>query len=107
MAWRTLPQEYGGIRGLDLDTLGIPSEAEYLQHYYQCSGRDNGVTAFHFAFALFRMAIIFEGIASRAASGNAASSNAAQVGHLSAAFAVRAMEFVEGRSVVSVMKELS
>jgi hypothetical protein len=53
------------------------------------------------------MAIMFEGIASRAASGNAASSNAAQVGHLSAAFAVRAMEFVEGRSVVSVMKELS
>ena len=107
MTWRTLPQEYGGIRGLDLDTLGIPSEAEYLLHYYQCSGRDNGVTAFHFAFALFRMAVIFEGIASRAASGNATSSDAAQVGRLSAAFAVRAMEFVEGRSVVSVMKELS
>lgn len=107
MAWRTLPEEYGGIRGLDLKTLGIPFEAEYLSHYYKCSGRTDGVTEFHFAFALFRMAVIFEGIAARAASGNAASSDAAQVGGLSAAFAARAMEFVDGRSVVDKMEALT
>lgn len=107
MAWRTLPEEYGGIRGLDLQALGIPSEAEYLRHYYKCSGRNDGVTAFHFAFSLFRMAVIFEGIAARAASGNAASSDAAQVGGLSAAFAARALEFVEGRSVVERMEAWS
>lgn len=107
MAWRTLPEEYGGIRGLDLHALGIPLEADYLNHYYKCSGRTDGVTAFHFAFALFRMAVIFEGIAARAASGNAASSDAAQVGGLSAAFAVRALEFVDGRSVVEKMEALS
>lgn len=101
MTWRTLPEEYGGIRGLDITALGIPSESEYLSHYYKCSGRTDGVTAFHFAFALFRMAVIFEGIASRAASGNAASSDAAQVGGLSAAFADRALEFVDGRSLVA------
>jgi len=104
MTWRTLPSEYGGIRGLDLDALGIPSEAHYLKHYYRCSGRRDGVTAFHFAFALFRMAVIFEGIASRAASGNAAGSDAAQVGHLSAAFARRAVEFMDGQSVVAAME---
>jgi aminoglycoside phosphotransferase (APT) family kinase protein len=107
MAWRTLPQEYGGIRGLDLNALGIPLETEYLNHYYKCSGRSDGVTAFHFAFALFRMAVIFEGIAARAASGNAASSDAAQVGGLSAAFAARALEFIDGRSVVEKMEALS
>ena len=107
MAWRTLPHEYGGIRGLDLNALGIPLETEYLNHYYKCSGRSDGVTAFHFAFALFRMAVIFEGIAARAASGNAASSDAAQVGGLSAAFAARALEFIDGRSVVEKMEALS
>ena len=96
IAYRTLPAEYGGIRGLDLAALGIPSEAEYLQHYYRCSGRSDGVTAFHFAFALFRLAVIFEGIAARALSGNAAAENAAEVGGLSAAFASRAVEVLDG-----------
>ncbi|MBS0342730.1 MAG: phosphotransferase family protein, partial [Proteobacteria bacterium] len=39
VAWRTLPAEFGGIRGLDLANLGIPSEHEYLAHYYRHAGR--------------------------------------------------------------------
>ena len=104
MAWRTLPSEYGGIRGLDLAALGIPSEAEYLQHYYRLSGRRDGVTPFHFAFALFRMAVIFQGIAARAASGNAVSDNAAEVGSLALALARRAVEFIDGDAQVSAME---
>ena len=104
MAWRTLPSEYGGIRGLDLAALGIPSEAEYLQHYYRLSGRRDGVTPFHFAFALFRMAVIFQGIAARAASGNAVSDNAAEVGSLALAFARRAVEFIDGDAKVAAME---
>ena len=96
MAFHTLPSEYGGIRGLELQTLGIPQQAEYLQHYYRASGRSDEVTAFHFAFALFRMAVIFQGIAARAASGNAAGDNAAEVGTLAQAFARRAVEFIDG-----------
>ena len=107
MAWRTLPSEYGGIRGLDLAALGIPSEDEYLRRYYRLSGRRDGVTAFHFAFALFRMAVIFEGIAARAAAGNAVADNAGQVGVLTAAFAHRAMEFVSGHARVTPFEELS
>lgn len=106
MAWRTLPTEYGGLRGLDIAALGIPSEAEYLRHYYRASGRRDGVTPFHFAFALFRMAVIFEGIAARAAAGNAASDDAASVGRLSAAFARRAIEFVDGRAMVVPFEEV-
>ncbi len=95
IAYRTLPAEYGGIRGLDLAALGIPSESEYLQHYYLHSGRTDGVTGFHFAFALFRLAVIFEGIAARALSGNAASANAAEVGQLGPVFARRAVEVID------------
>lgn len=98
IAYHTLPSEYGGIRGLDLAALGIPPEGEYLQHYYRHSGRSDGVTAFHFAFALFRLAVIFEGIASRALSGNAAAENAAEVGALGLVFARRAVEFIDGTS---------
>ena len=52
---------------------------------------------FHFAFALFRFAVIFEGIAARAAGGNAAAADAASAGRLGPAFARRAVEIVEGR----------
>lgn len=107
MTWRTLPSEYGGILGLDLQALGIPSEDEYLRHYYRLSGRQDGVTAFHFAFALFRMAVIFEGIAARAAAGNAVADNAGEVGTLAAAFARRAMEFVRGEARVTPFEELT
>ena len=107
MAWRTLPSEYGGILGLDLQALGIPTEDEYLRHYYWLSGRRDGVTAFHFAFALFRMAVIFEGIAARAAAGNAVADNAGEVGTLATAFARRAMEFVRGEASVTPFEELT
>jgi aminoglycoside phosphotransferase (APT) family kinase protein len=107
MAWRTLPREYGGIRGLDHAALGIPGEDEYLRHYYRLAGRRDGVTAFHFAFSLFRMAVIFEGIAARAASGNAASADATEVGGLTAAFATRAMEFVRGDARVTPFEALT
>jgi hypothetical protein len=59
---------------------------------------------FHFAFALFRMAVIFEGIAARAAAGNAVADNAGEVGGLAAAFAHRAMEFVRGEAAVAAFE---
>lgn len=101
MAWRTLPDEYGGIRGLDLAALGIPSESDYLAHYYRLAGRqhpEQQATAFHWAFALMRLAVIFEGIAARAAKGNAVAENAAQVGALGIAMAERGLEAIARRA---------
>lgn len=94
--WRALPAEYGGIRGLDLDGLGIPGEQEYLAYFYRRSGRGPGrqATPFHWAFAFMRWAVIFEGIASRANSGNAVSDSASEVGRLSVAFARRGLEAI-------------
>jgi aminoglycoside phosphotransferase (APT) family kinase protein len=97
MAWHSLPSEYGGILGLDHASLGIPGEAEYLARYRERSGVVQAVQPFHFAFALFRFAVIFEGIAARAAAGNAAADDAAAAGRLGPAFARRALEIVEGR----------
>ena len=94
IAWHTLPSEYGGVRGLDHTALGIPAQAQYLQQYCQHAGRDNGAEVFHFAFALFRMAVIFEGIAGRARNGNATSTDAAGVGVLGRAFAQRGIELL-------------
>jgi hypothetical protein len=43
-------------------------------------GRKDGITQFHLAFALFRIAVILEGVLGRAKAGNAASSEAEQTG---------------------------
>ena len=56
------------------------------------------MTNFHLAFALFRFAVIFEGIAARAKAGTAAGVNASEVGHLAANFARRAIEVIESRA---------
>jgi aminoglycoside phosphotransferase (APT) family kinase protein len=98
VAWRTLPAEYGGIRGLDLPALGIPSEEEYLAHYYRRAGRNDPARQarpFHGAFALMRWSVIFAGFAARAARGTAASENAAEVGALATSFARRGIEAID------------
>jgi aminoglycoside phosphotransferase (APT) family kinase protein len=96
LAWRLKPDEHMGMRGCDLDALGIPTEQEYLEHYYRHAGTTQQVLPFHFAFALFRLAVIFEGIAARARSGAAVADNAAEIGKLSLTFARRAIEVIEG-----------
>jgi aminoglycoside phosphotransferase (APT) family kinase protein len=98
VTWRTLPQEFGGIRGLDLATSGIPSEHEYLAHYYRCAGRTASARQaqpFHWALALMRWAVIFEGITARAVRGNAVSADAAEIGALSVALARRGLEAID------------
>jgi aminoglycoside phosphotransferase (APT) family kinase protein len=92
--WRTLPTEFGGIRGLDLAALGIPTELDYLAHYHRAFGRGEQPKPFHWAFAFMRWAVIFEGIAARAQRGNAVADNAAEVGALSIAMARRGLEAI-------------
>ena len=95
LAWLSTPQEFHGVRGLDIAALGIPSQEMFLERYAALSGRHERVTAFHQAFALFRFAVILEGVADRARSGNAASTDAAEHGAMSVAFARRAIEVIE------------
>lgn len=70
-----------GLRGLDLEALGIPSEEAFVAAYCQRTGRD-GIAdwTFYLAFALFRLAAILQGVHARAVQGNASSANALEVG---------------------------
>ena len=88
-------EDYGGLLGLDLEALGIPSEQDYVARYCQRIGRADGITSFHLAFSMFRFAVIFEGIAARARAGIAASADAEEVGKLSIVYARRACALVE------------
>ncbi len=77
MAWRIPATLWRGVGGLDLQALGIPSEAEHLRAYVRRTGRDaGGHWEFYMAYNLFRMAAILHGIGERAAQGNAAAADA-------------------------------
>lgn len=90
MTWRSAPEEYGGLLGLDLEALGMPGEEAFVARYYAARTRPAPrMTRFHMAFAQFRFAVILEGIAARARSGTAASADALAVGELSKAYAAR------------------
>lgn len=81
MSWRIAPRVWRGIAGLDLQALGIPGEQAYVRRYADRTGRDPLANwNFYLAFSLFRIAAILQGIAQRAASGTAASADAAETG---------------------------
>jgi aminoglycoside phosphotransferase (APT) family kinase protein len=97
MAWHTSPAEYGGILGLDLTALGLPAEAEFLARYAAANPSAAAPLTFHKAFALFRFAVIFVGIADRAKQGNASGADAAKIAPLARRFAIRGLEVINGR----------
>lgn len=93
MAWDSAPEEYGGIYGLDLAGLGIPSRDAFEETYYAAASHGLRLTDFHRAFALFRWSLIFEGIAARAKAGTANDANAGATAPLAAIFAKKAAAY--------------
>ena len=83
MMWRLSSNEFRGLRGADLEALGIPSEEEYLRMYLQRTGRAAPRPEewrFCMAYNMFRAAAIFQGVMARAVAGNAASAKAVETG---------------------------
>jgi aminoglycoside phosphotransferase (APT) family kinase protein len=83
MSWHIAPGKFRGIAGLDLQTLGIPSEREYVERYCKRTGRkgiDPSTWDYYMAYNLFRIAAIHQGIAKRVVDGTAASEYAREVG---------------------------
>jgi aminoglycoside phosphotransferase (APT) family kinase protein len=85
MAWHIPYQLSRGIGGLDIASLGIPGEVEYVRRYCERTGRGapEGVMAdwnFYLAYNLFRIAAILQGIAKRVVDGTASSAQARQAG---------------------------
>lgn len=79
-----MPQGVGkmaGLRGKDIAALAIPNENEIVNRYCERVGIDAIENlGFYVAFSFFRLAAIIQGVAKRAADGNASSRNAAQLG---------------------------
>lgn len=70
----------GGLKGLDLRAINLPSEEEYVLAYCKRTGRTSiPDLQFHIAFNLFRFAAIIHGIKGRALRGNASSGHAHDV----------------------------
>jgi aminoglycoside phosphotransferase (APT) family kinase protein len=81
MSWHIPPGHFRGIAGLDIASLGIPSEAEYVTAYCRRTGRDSiGNWDFYLAYNMFRLAAILQGIMKRALEGVAASEQALDAG---------------------------
>jgi aminoglycoside phosphotransferase (APT) family kinase protein len=95
IGYHTVSTEGTSLQGLD-PASGIPSEADYLAAYCRRTGRARiEHWSFCIAFSLFRLAAIAQGIAMRAAQGNAASAAAANVGAAARGLADRAWEIAQ------------
>lgn len=77
-----------GLDGLDLKSLGLPGETEFVETYRQAAGLDDiDHWPFYLAFSLFRLAAIVQGVYARAVAGNASSANGLEVGRRAALLA--------------------
>lgn len=98
-AWRMAPDENGGLLGLPLHELGIPSETAYLAMYDERAALGEQMQPFHQAFAMFRGAVGSVGVAKRGERGNGFLPEAARVGrHLALAYAQRGLAIAEASS---------
>ncbi len=70
-----------------------------MRRYCERTGRKDGITPFHVAFALFRLAVILEGVLARSKAGNASSDEASQKGALGIALAERGWELAQGKGL--------
>jgi aminoglycoside phosphotransferase (APT) family kinase protein len=77
MMYRIPPRVIAGLAGIDLGSLNIPSEAEYVAAYCRRIGRKSiPHLDFYVVFNMFRLAAIFHGIKGRLARGTASSERA-------------------------------
>jgi aminoglycoside phosphotransferase (APT) family kinase protein len=100
MTWHIPPGAFRGIGGLDVASLGIPSEDEYIRRYCERTGlaTPEALKAdwnFYMAYNLFRIAAILQGIAKRAEMGTAASAQAAASGAGAKPLAQMAWKFAQ------------
>ena len=80
MHWDMPADGRSGLAGLDLPALGIPSRDEAVALYCRLTGRDGlPELDWYFAFNLFRLMSIVQGIAGRVRDGTASSPQAAEM----------------------------
>ena len=104
MAWHIPPGTFRGIGGLDHAALGIPSEAAYINRYFERTSARTGRARpdalaedwnFYLAYNLFRLASITQGIAKRVVDGIASSAQARATGASTRPLAEMAWQFAQ------------
>jgi len=96
MQWRTPKEIRNGFLGVDLGELNIPSEAIYIEAYCRRTGRDSLPRLdFYFAYNLFRLAAIVQGVYHRSTQGNASNAKANEYGAMVEPMADYAWTFAE------------
>lgn len=79
MNWMMPPEGRSGIAGLDWEALGIPSAEEAARQYCGLTNREGlPELNWYFAYNVFRIAAILQGIAGRIRDGTAASAQAVE-----------------------------
>jgi aminoglycoside phosphotransferase (APT) family kinase protein len=96
MSWHIPPGAFRGIAGLDLASLGIPSEDGFVASYCERTGR-TGIAHWNFylAYNLFRIAAILQGVYKRALEGLASADNALANGERARALAEIGCQYAE------------
>ncbi len=95
----TNPQQFFGLEGLNSNALGIPTFEEFNSIYCEAAGRsDGGLTNAHMAHAFFRFAAILDGVRARGLAGNAASTDAADIGLIAPEIAARGWKYAQAKN---------
>ena len=90
------PGASSGLLGVDIQALGIPSEQDYIASYCQRMGIEKLENwNFYLAFSFFRLAAIAQGVAKRAADGNASSKAAGGVAAMVQQLAANALTIID------------
>jgi len=94
MAWHFPRGVRGGLSGADLNALQIPTLDEMVERYCAKTGRDSVPDInFCFAYNMFRIAAIIQGVYARALQGNASSEQAIKTGEQIKPLAMLAWNF--------------
>ncbi len=97
MTWHIPKGAFRGLGGVDLKSIGIPTEEEHIQAYCSRTGKtiDPSHWDFYMAYNMFRLAGILQGIMGRVKAGTAASKQAEQMGSAAKPLAEMAWQQVE------------
>jgi aminoglycoside phosphotransferase (APT) family kinase protein len=96
MLWRLHPSTMKGMQGLDIASLGIPSEADYIAAYCRRTGRAHiDHWDFYMAYSMFRLAAIHQGILGRVKQGTASNAHAVELGAMAKPIAEQGWREVE------------
>lgn len=93
--WHNPADGRAGLLGLDLEGLGIPTQTQAVERYVARTGYPVPPMDWYFAYNLFRLAGIMQGIKKRVIDGTASSAHAKQMSERVGPLVARAYQFAQ------------